>query len=69
MIYILTQFLTRTQQQAEQKDHGQISVLRATANVLGIAIFIVPFHPETAATLPGIYTRIDGGIFLRREEE
>ena len=43
--------------------------LRATANVLDIDIFIVPFHPETAATLPGVYTRIDGGIFLRREEE
>ena len=39
----------------------------ATANVLDVDIFIIPYHPESATTLLGVYTRIAGGTFLTEE--
>ena len=32
-----------------------------------VDIFIIPYHPESATTLLGVYTRIAGGTFLTEE--
>ena len=47
--------------------HVDALFLRATANVLDVDIFIIPYHPESATTLLGVYTRIAGGTFLTEE--
>ena len=69
----LTAFVNSPQEYLENMKkpgvHADELFLRAVANVLDVDLYIIPYHPETASTQHGLYTRIAGGTFMMEESE